>query len=88
MDWLSFFLVGFGPLGFLLATTLSESASLEIEPMFLLVFGLMGFVVGSIIGDRRGRVWMGGALGVSLGVAGWILVAAWPRSVRNGRGAA
>jgi len=78
MDWTPFILLGFGMPGFLLAGFLEGDLWLGIRPAFVFVFAVLGFVVGSIIGDRQGRTWQGAFLGVTLGVVGWVLVSLLP----------
>ena len=78
MSWTYFLLLGFGIPGFLVGRVLSGDPWLGLEPGILLVFGFLGFTVGAVIGNAKGRFWQASWLGLALGPLGWIIASALP----------
>ena len=46
--------------------------------LLLLIFALLGTVVGYLIGNSKGRGLLGAGLGFFLGFIGWIIIAVIP----------
>ena len=76
MEWTYFLLLGLGIPGFLVV--LSQDSWTGVEPGTLLILAATGFAVGSLVGLRKGRTWLGAWLGLFLGMAGWVVVALLP----------
>lgn len=74
MNWIALLLLGFGVPGFLAGFVLLTNGWSELQPGLLLVFAVMGFVVGSLVGQEPNRTWQGAWTGLMPGPFGWIIV--------------
>ena len=81
--------LGFGIPGFLVGSILSSEPWMGLQPGILLIFAVLifavlGFGVGSVIGAAKGRTWQASWLGLVLGPLGWLIARALPPSRERG----
>ena len=74
MEWAEFFLLALGTAGFLIGFLITGEAWMGLSYAMLLIVAVMGFVVGSIVGDSKGRTREGAVLGLLFGPMGWLIV--------------
>ncbi len=78
MEWTELVLLALGMAGFLVGILITGDVWMGLPPAMLLIFAAMGFVVGSVAGDSKGRVREGAILGLLLGPMGWLIVRLQP----------
>ena len=74
MEWAELSLLALGAAGYLVGVIITRDAWMSLPPAMLIIFALMGFVVGSVVGEARRRTREGAILGLLLGPLGWLIV--------------
>lgn len=74
MEWAELLLLALGLVGFLVGAIVTRDAWMGLPPAMLIVFAVMGGVIGSIVGEAKRRTREGAVLGLLLGPLGWLIV--------------
>ena len=78
MSWANLILLVFGISGLIVGTIIGSDPWLGLSPGIVLIAALVGLIVGGMVGEAKGRGWLGACLGITLGPAGWILCCLLP----------
>ncbi len=83
MEWTELLLLAMGVAGFLAGVVITGDLWMGLPPAMLIIFAILGFVVGSIVGEAKGRTREGAVLGLLLGPLGWLIVRLQPHRAEN-----
>jgi hypothetical protein len=79
MSWINLILLAFGIPGLVAGAIIGLDPWLGLSPGTILIAALVGLIIGGMVGEAKGRGWLGAFLGITLGPAGWILCYLLPR---------
>ncbi len=74
MEWTELLVLATGMAGFLVGVVITGDLWMGLPPAMLIIFAVMGFIVGSLAGEAKGRTLEGAILGLLLGPLGWLIV--------------
>lgn len=83
MTWIDLVLLATGAIGIGIGSALGRPALLGVPLAMLVLLAVMGFVVGSLIGQSKGRTWEGAIVGFVLGPLGWLILRLRPAAGRS-----